>query len=444
MKHRIRLLLVVILSAIGSPNVFAQIFDNLNMPMYNARVKLVDELFARFNGVEKRENVGEQYSDRESNILMLFNLSQFKSKNDSSFVKAQSFAHIVAENGLFLNYSDTCWYAKAKCHGQLAKQSVEFFIYLFVEQRGDNMYKWVISDVEGGIFDNSRSRKHKELYIMPNAHEQSFSLLSRITIETNRYIDDYVINSYDSNALSSFLTLVRSGQLIIDYVTDVEFFFFQIPNYVFTVKHFERESMNVGWLISSLNELNEKDKAEQLRVLRHEPQISDQNSDVLDDSRTMRNVQIYDNSVASLLPNSELSLNTAESIVRRFGELIGLWCETGDLDYQKKAIKECNGKKGKECFVKDDLMLEFASKSNLPNDSLYSLSMYLNSIKHLLKEGGISFRLSDIKEIGAEENFYIISCDMTISGIIELKSKEKFFISKNNNKISLITSLIEQ
>lgn len=442
MKHKIRLLLlVVILFNLGSPNVLAQVFDNLNMPMYNARVKLVDEFFSRFNGVEKREDVGEQYSDRESNILMLFNLSQFKSKNDPLFLEAQTFAHMVAENGLYINYSDTCWYAKAKCHGQLANKSVVFFMYLFVEQRGDNMYKWVISNVEGDIFDNSRSRKHKELYIIPNAHEQSFSLLSRITNETNRYIDDYVTNSYNSDALSVFLTLVRSGQLKIDYVSDVEYFFFQIPNYIFTVKHFERESMNVGWLISSLSECTEKDKAELLGELRHDAQISGQKCEVLNDFPNKLNYQNHENIVDSTYSNSMLSLNPAESVIRRFGDLIGLWCETGDSDYQKKAIKECNGKKGNECFVKDDLMIAFANKSNLPKDSLYSLNLYINGIKHLLNEGCVLFRLSDIKQIDTTEDFYIISCNIIISGNIELKAKDKFFVSKSNNKIFLITSI---
>lgn len=269
MMHKMRYILVfMLLMSIGHSNTYAQIID-LNIPMYNARVKLVDEFFARFNGVEKREDVSEKYSDRESNILMLFNLSQFKSKTDSLFLQAKSFAHTVTQKDIIVNYDDTCWYAKTKCHGHLGKDKVDFYLYLIVEQRGDNMYKWAITDAEGNIFNNSRTRKHKELYVLPNAHEQSFSILSRITNESNLYIDDYAINSYETDKLSVFLTLVRCGLLKIDYVSDVEFFFFQVPNYIFTVKHFERESMNVGWLISSLKKCDELDKAVLLSSIRH-------------------------------------------------------------------------------------------------------------------------------------------------------------------------------
>ena len=56
---------------------YAQIFDVLNKPMYEARVKLLDEFYARFNGKEQRKGVDVKYSDRKSNILMLLDFSRF-------------------------------------------------------------------------------------------------------------------------------------------------------------------------------------------------------------------------------------------------------------------------------------------------------------------------------------------------------------------------------
>lgn len=267
MKHPICILLFL---SIGiTSNAQKQLFDPLNMPMYHARVKLLDEFMARFNGEEKRDDLADKYSDRKSSVLLLFDLAKFKSRNDPQFILADSFACAVERSHALLNFKDTCWYAKVKCQGTLGKKNVDFFLYLKVEARGDYMYKWTIVNAEGTIFDTSQSNEHQNLFIMPNDHEHFFSSLSRITSETAVYIDDYA-RKCNPDPLSVFLTLVRSGSLKIDYVEDVTFVFYQVPNYIFTVRHFERESMNVGWLIDSVEsceEIHKKDKKELLNSI---------------------------------------------------------------------------------------------------------------------------------------------------------------------------------
>lgn len=241
------------------------IFELLNRRQYLAKVKLVDEFFARFNGDEKRVDLGPEYSNRESGVLLLFDITKFKSKKDSNFVAANIFAQHVTENDVRLDYSDKNWFAKIMCHGRLGQKKITFNMFLCVEKRDSAMYRWAISDVEGDIFNNSRDKAHKELFIMPNDNEQFFMSVRKTTTETYKFIDDYVKQSYKADALSTFLALVRNNQLKIDAVTDVEFIFLQVPGYIFTVKHFERENNNAGWLIDSCTEISEKEKEKLLK-----------------------------------------------------------------------------------------------------------------------------------------------------------------------------------
>ena len=73
--------LTFLLAFTGIINVSAQtgMFDLLNREQYMAKVKLIDEFFARFNGEELRNDLGPEYSDRESGVLLLFDIAKFKS-----------------------------------------------------------------------------------------------------------------------------------------------------------------------------------------------------------------------------------------------------------------------------------------------------------------------------------------------------------------------------
>lgn len=265
-----RLLLTILIVCAGANFASAQtgVFSLLNRSQYLAKVKLVDEFFARFNGEEGCADVGAEYSDRASGILMLFDLSKYKSKEDSGFVAAENFSKIAAKSEIKLHFEDKNWFAKIKCHGKLAQKNIVFDMFLCVEERDSAMYRWAICDVDGDIFQTSRDKSHKEFFIMPNDNEQFFQSVRKTTTETYKFIDDYVKQGYKADALSTFLALVRNKQLKIEAVTDVEFIFLQIPDYIFTVKHFERESKNAGWLIDSCKKSSKDEKSKIMRRLR--------------------------------------------------------------------------------------------------------------------------------------------------------------------------------
>ena len=239
---------------------------HIDIAQYKAQVKLVDEFRARFNGIEKREDVLPNDSTRRLQLLLLCNGERYLS--DSCFqARYNNFIETVLTHNTLLNYADSMWYAKALCDAEFNGKTVPLTIYLSVESRGTDMYKWVISDVEGEVLELGGYEENNELFLMPNQHEQNFMALSRATSEMNRYITLYVKNSYQLNRLDVFNTLVFYKLLKVKSVSKLTFKFMQVPKYTLTVEYFVRKSLNCGWLVSDVVDMSDADKQKILNKL---------------------------------------------------------------------------------------------------------------------------------------------------------------------------------
>ena len=240
----------------------------LNDDLYKTRVKLVDEFFGRFNGKEFRPDIKADSKDAKlNNVLVLFNAKMFKSMEDSAFVEAKAFAEKVIKDSITLHYQDSVWIAKAVCHGKLKGKTVDFTLYLNVENRRGKMYKWVIAKAEGNVFNLTPSLQKESIMLMPDDHETNFMSLRRITTEKDDYILNYKQKNYALDQTAVFYAYVYAGLLDIEYVKPLEFIFLQVPGYRFTISHFERENYNAGWLINSLDKITEEEKAEFLNYI---------------------------------------------------------------------------------------------------------------------------------------------------------------------------------
>ena len=241
----------------------AQFIDSLiNEEQERARISLVDEFMKRFNGLQDRLDITKDVEDYETKrFLALFNGKQFKSVNDSTLKAAFEFIDVIQKDSTHINYTDTTWIAKVDCHGLLKKKDVTFTLYMSVENRKDDMYKWVINKAEGEIFRLLPGPISNDVFISPDAHETKFMGLKHITTGKDDYVSRYLKRDIKIDLTSVFLSYVYNGLLEIDYIKDVEFIFFQVPNYIFSVKEFNRESFNDGWLISSFQKTPENEKA---------------------------------------------------------------------------------------------------------------------------------------------------------------------------------------
>ena len=244
------------------------ITNDLNAELYDSRIKLVDEFFDRFNGKEGHPDISRKDKDyRKKNLMSVFNGRMFKSKEDAKFKELQNFINTVIEKNISINYSDTTWFAKAVCHGKLKGKEVDFTLYLNVEHRKEDMYKWVIAKAEGDVFKLKPSLKSEKIMLMPDDHETNFMSLHRITTEKDDLISCYIQKNYPLDETSVFLSDVYNGLLDIDYVKDLQFIFYQVPNYVFRIKFIERETNNTGWLITNFDKVSEDEKEDFLDYL---------------------------------------------------------------------------------------------------------------------------------------------------------------------------------
>lgn len=266
MRHFIILFICTVSFSIPSK---AQIIGSmLNREQYEARIKLVDEFLDRFNGKEDRPDICKNDSNYHlKRYLSLFNSKMFKSPTDSIFMEAKKFIHSTIEDSIKINYKDTLWYANATCHCKFKGKDESFTLYLTVEHRKNNMYKWVIANVDGNIFELKPSKKSEKIMMLPDDHETNFLSLYRITNDNIDLITNYKRKNKEIDKTSIFLSYVYNGWLSIDYVSNLTFTFLQVPGYEFSIKEFERDGNNVGWLIFDFKKISNDDKMNKIKML---------------------------------------------------------------------------------------------------------------------------------------------------------------------------------
>ncbi len=262
------LLIVISLDSIG------QGFSDYDRMWFSTSVKQMDEFNRRFNMEEYTNGIDTADANRKLlNIITLFDGGNFETMNsatDSIFNQACEFAKVVVNESIKLNYSDTSWIARARCQGLLNGKKVLFNLYLSVARRNKNRYKWVISKAEGDIFNLQPVDTSRNVMITPNAHNINFMILSDLTSPSNnKNITRFGSGNPKNYQTAIFYYLVYNGNLKIEYVDNLEFIFFQVPGYVFTVKEFVRDTFNSGWLISELEKMDEGSKIRLLRDMRN-------------------------------------------------------------------------------------------------------------------------------------------------------------------------------
>lgn len=265
---------IVLLSVLFGTKAYSQIVFEPDPYLQKSRIGLVDEFMKRFNGETLHPNISKKTKDsRKKNLQLLFNLAQYKSKQDPSFIKATDMVETIIKDSVTIHFNDKEWAAIAHCSGIIDGKKTTFTVYLTVQQRKADMYKWVISKVEGKCFEISPRDTSDKIMLSPDDHETNFISLSRMTQEQPYNIKMFMSKEHEYDETSVFMYLVRTKRLKINYVENLEFMFMQIPGYAFNIQYYERESGNSGWLISKFYHYTDVEKNKLLESL-HSPNFN--------------------------------------------------------------------------------------------------------------------------------------------------------------------------
>ena len=239
--------------------VFGSGFNEERLKM---RVKQIDEFKARFN--YKQDIEGQKIQDstniemRKKYIFSLFdeNIVSPAIWNDSIENLYNDFLDIVVneKKPIYIRFTDKNWIAQAECNVTLNGRPEKIIISLQVEKIRQYEYKWVIVGAKGSILAlPPTNEKNPGIMISPIDNELRFMSLRNISDNNNnKDIIHYSYTDYEPDQITVLNTLIYTGQLKIQNVQRVVYYFFQVPGFVFRVEHFERDSDNVGWLIAEI------------------------------------------------------------------------------------------------------------------------------------------------------------------------------------------------
>jgi hypothetical protein len=117
--------------------------------------------------------------------------------------------------------------------------------------------KWVIVSVYANFLDIVKKDTVFVRFIPPNSNELDFMNMKR-AMEDKDHLDDYAKKGYVYDPLSVFFFNIRNGNIIVDYIKQVDYFIFDIPGWCVKVKDFDRSGTNAGWLIDNIWKTNEE------------------------------------------------------------------------------------------------------------------------------------------------------------------------------------------
>jgi hypothetical protein len=240
--------------------------NNPSEQVFLVRTKQFNEFLNRFNykttfSGDPVDSIFTSKISRGQMLNSLFNLKdpRIDPSGDNFYqaycdAKTELINEIVQKKLLINKYSDEI-IADAKSH--IVYKGIDNTISVLLSQEtvGRDMVKWVINDVKGDIFNFLQYDTVYIRFIPPTSHETDFMNLKR-ALEDVDYLQYYSSKNYKPEYLTLFYYMINSGLLKFEYVEEVTYHISDIPGWSITVKEFNRNEMNSGWLISDISKVS--------------------------------------------------------------------------------------------------------------------------------------------------------------------------------------------
>lgn len=161
-----------------------------------------------------------------------------------------------------ISFNDSNWYDEVSCVFSQDGRRVEIPLIMRVNTAANRSSKWMVSGIgPSPIFRNEvvessdvivDSNKRKR-FISPSDYATNFLEFHHILEPKMNELDYFETALLATDRGRKFVQLVKSGKLKFEQTNNMKFYFFQIPNFEFTVERYNRNSTHSGWLISELN-----------------------------------------------------------------------------------------------------------------------------------------------------------------------------------------------
>lgn len=241
-----------------------------------AETKQINQFFRRFNAEEnldgKRIYEGDpNFRNKEFRVSYIKMLFDKENANISESLKADFINDVTSKrNPAFLDYYGGRWFAEVDAKFTYKGQSRT--VVLFLELEKENLgIKWVINNVYFYPFtkmfyaDSSAMSR----FLHPMSHEIDFMNLIKVFKEPET-VEYYFDENFKPDFNTLFLYEVKNGNLIFETIENVSFHFFQLNDWYFQLREFNRPGFNTGWLISNMSKIPEDQKDMLLKYIYYE------------------------------------------------------------------------------------------------------------------------------------------------------------------------------